>query len=519
VIFLTGFMGSGKSTVGRKLAQRLDVPFIDLDEVISTRAGSSIRDIFACAGESAFRALERQALLDVALSEHDAVVATGGGLPVDPANRAVMKACGSVVHLKASFETLAARIPEDRGRPLWDGNARDLLESRTPAYEDADFTVHTDGLGVHEAAEVLADQARSLPAPVPVLVPASPYPVYIGRGIFPDIRKLVHRHVRPEGIFVMADENVLAHHGTTIRSSLSRTRHAVMSVPSGEQSKSAPFLLKVLDEMFSAQVNRQWICLAVGGGVTGDLAAFAASIYMRGIPVVQAPTTLLAMVDSSIGGKTGIDVRQGKNLVGTFHQPLLVLSDLDFLATLNPVLTRDAMAEVVKYGIIMDRHLFEHLETEDDLDYHRVVHLCVSDKAAVVSRDEREGGLRRILNFGHTMGHAMELALHYETSHGRAVSAGMYFAVWLSRIMGLLDPREAERAFRVIRKWSYPVEELSFPHPDHVGAALATDKKSTSEGIHFVLTPGIGDVTVKKLTGSQILGAYGRFVRESAEGL
>ncbi|HOS97885.1 MAG TPA: shikimate kinase, partial [Deltaproteobacteria bacterium] len=178
MIFLTGFMGSGKSTVGRKLAQRLDVPFIDLDEVISTRAGSSIRDIFACAGESAFRALERQALLDVALSEHDAVVATGGGLPVDPANRAVMKACGSVVHLKASFETLAARIPEDRGRPLWDGNARDLLESRTPAYEDADFTVHTDGLGVHEAAEVLADQARSLPAPVPVLVPASPYPVY-----------------------------------------------------------------------------------------------------------------------------------------------------------------------------------------------------------------------------------------------------------------------------------------------------------------------------------------------------
>jgi 3-dehydroquinate synthase len=137
----------------------------------------------------------------------------------------------------------------------------------------------------------------------------------------------------------------------------------------------------------------------------------------------------------------------------------------------------------------------------------------------VVSRDEREGGLRRILNFGHTMGHAMELALRYEASHGRAVTAGMYFAVWLSRLMGLLDPREGERIFRVIRKWSYPVEELSFPHPDHVGAALATDKKSTSEGIHFVLTPGVGDVTVKKLTGSQILGAYGRFVRESAEGL
>jgi 3-dehydroquinate synthase len=519
MIFLTGFMGAGKTSVGRRLAERLGRPFIDIDEVISSKTQSSVGEIFERSGEEAFRALERSALLDIAGRDTDAVVATGGGLPVDPVNRSIMKACGHVVHLHADFETLATRVPEDSSRPLWNEHARTLLLERTPAYEDADHTIPTDGLSVQEVVAMAAGLVRSLRPPVPVLVPASPYPVYIGEGIFGDILKYTTRHLRPEGVFLIVDEQVMAHHGDSIQSCLTRVRNAMVTVPSGEASKSFDFLLKTLDEMFAAQVNRQWMTMAVGGGVTGDLAAFASSIFMRGIPVVHVPTTLLAQVDSSIGGKTGIDVRQGKNLVGTFHQPLMVLSDVHFLSSLENAQIRDAMAEVVKYGVIMDGPLFEYLETADGHDFGKIVTLCTRDKASVVGKDDREGGLRRILNFGHTLGHAIEHAHGYKTSHGKAVSAGMYFAVWLSRELGLIQLKEVDRIFRVIRKWTYPPEELCFPQPDMIGSALATDKKSVLGGIHFVLTPGVGDATVKKLTSSQILGAYGRFIRESEGGL
>lgn len=497
----------------------LGLSFIDLDELIQSRAGRSIQDIFACAGERAFRCMEHEALLEVCGSAHDAVVATGGGLPVDPKNRATMKASGHIVFLSASFETLSSRIPEDSGRPLWNEDARTLLAERTPVYEDADIIVQTDGLLIREVVEEVAGLVGNLPEPVPVLVPSSPYPVYIGKGVFPKIRRLTARRVRPEGFVLLVDEQVLLHHGQLIQSVFAGTRHAVITVPSGEASKSFDFLRKVLDEMFLAQANRQWICLAVGGGVTGDVGAFAASIFMRGIPVVQVPTTLLAQVDSSVGGKTGIDVRQGKNLVGTFHQPILVVSDVEFLSTLDQSQIRDAMAEVVKYGVIMDAALFGYLEAADALDFEKIVTMCARDKASVVSRDEREGGLRRILNFGHTLGHAIEQASGFDMSHGKAVCAGMYFAVWLSKELGLIDARCRDRIFRMIRKWTYDPETLPFPDQERLGDALSADKKSDSEGIHFVLTPGVGDVTVKKLTSSQILGAYGRFVRESAEGL
>jgi 3-dehydroquinate synthase len=512
-------MGSGKTTVGRRLAELLGSPFIDLDEYISTRFSRSINEIFSCVGEPGFRTLERDALLEVATKESTTVVATGGGLPLNPSNRAVMKAVGSIVFLQSSFESLAVRIPAESGRPLWNENARDLLKERTPAYGDADLVVNTDDLTVQEVAAKISGMAKGLPDPVAVLVPGAPYPVYLGRGIFREVKKFIARHIQPEGVLALVDEQVLLHHGRLIRSTLAGLSHSVITVPSGEASKSFSTLTKVLDRMFAARANRQWVCLAVGGGVTGDLAAFASSIFMRGIPVIQVPTTLLAQVDSSIGGKTAIDVKHGKNLVGTFHQPLFVLSDIGFLDTLDPLQKKDAMSEVIKYGIIMDRVLFEELEASDEPDYERTVARCTRDKASVVSRDEREGGLRRILNFGHTLGHAVEASRDFQVSHGIAVAAGMYFASWLSRELGLIELKEMDRIFRLIRKWICPLQDISYPGADEIGTALIMDKKGSQEGIHFVLTPGIGGATVKNLTSSQILGAYGRFVRECEEGL
>jgi 3-dehydroquinate synthase len=519
MIFLTGFMGAGKTTAGTRLAERLGYTFVDLDSYISSSTGGSIKDIFRVAGESAFRFLERRALLEVAAMGQSIVVATGGGVPLDPLNRAVMKAAGIVFYLETSFDTLTRRIPEDPERPLWGEDARDLLEKRRPFYEEADFTVTTDGMGVQDTVDKILTMSEGAPRQVPVLVPKAPYPVYIGKGIMQDFRRLLGRHARPEGLFVVADERVMSLHEPFIRSSMPKIPCTFMTVPQGEETKSMSVLSSVLDAMADAGVNRQWACVAVGGGVTGDLAAFASSVFMRGIPVIHVPTTLLAQVDSSIGGKTAVDLAGGKNLAGTFHQPLAVISDTDFLATLDASLIQDAMAEVVKYAIVMDRGLFEYLEEASELDFQKVVAMCATDKASVVSRDEREGGLRRILNFGHTLGHALEHAQGYRTSHGSVVEAGMHFSIWLSQRLELVDEKTATRMRRLIQKWTHPFTDLAYSDPLAIEQAISSDKKSSLDGIHFVLTCGIGDGTVKKLSRSQILGAYGRFFGESSEGL
>jgi 3-dehydroquinate synthase len=514
MIYLTGFMGSGKTTVGEALAVLMKRPFIDLDRYMTAKIGRSIMEIFACAGEPAFRALENESLIEVAEGAKGTVVATGGGVPVRQENREIMKVSGYIVYLRAGFDILITRIPEKPGRPLWNEKATQLLEARKCAYEDADFVVDTEGLTVQEVAREIFQKVKHVIDPLPVLIPSGSYPIYIGRGIFKDLPRLLARHMKPEGIFVLADELVERNYHRLIKSVLRGLKHHIMKLPVGEGSKSFLFLERVLGEMFSAQVNRQWVCMAVGGGVTGDLAAFASSVFMRGIPVVQVPTTLLAQVDSSMGGKTGINISQGKNLVGTFHQPLFVLSDVDFLSTLDPPQTKNAMAEVIKYGVIMDKELFEYLEKTKHPDHEQIVSRCSADKASIVMKDEREKGLRRILNFGHTLGHAIELARDYTVSHGQAVGAGMIFASWLSSDLGLLKERDLKRIRSMVNQHVFAGSGPVFPEPQDISAGIETDKKGAEGGIHFVLTQGIGDAIVKKLTSSQILDAYERFIRE-----
>ncbi len=512
MIYLTGFMGSGKTSVGEALASLMKRPFIDLDRYISAKTGKSIAEIFACAGEPSFRSLENESLLEISEGAWGTVISTGGGLPVNRRNREVMKASGYVVYLRASFGTLITRIPEDPGRPLWNERASQLLEERKPAYEEADFIIDTEGLSVQQVARKIISRMQKMVNPVPVLVPSQPYPVYIGQGIFKDLMKYLRRNAAPEGAFILVDENVEKYHGNIVKKTFRGITHTSIVVPSGESSKSFPFLQQVLDEMFAAKMNRQWICVAMGGGVTGDLAAFASSIFMRGIPVVQVPTTLLSQVDSSIGGKTGINVGHGKNLVGTFHQPLFVLSDVEFLGTLDRGQLESAFAEVIKYGIIMDRELFEYLEKTKTPDLVQIVSKCSADKASIVAGDEREKGLRRILNFGHTLGHALERASDYTMSHGRAVGAGMIFAAWLSMDEGLLPAKDMKRIQTLVNRYVFKRSKPVFPKPGKIKGGIEMDKKGTGEGIHFVLTPGIGDATVKKLSSSQILEAYERFI-------
>lgn len=516
MIYLTGFMGSGKTTVGRVLAERLGLPFVDLDQQIEIRAGKTISAIFSAAGEETFRILEQRVLNDVAAGQ-EAVVATGGGLPVNARNRRVMKASGWIVHLEAGVETLGGRVGSGEGRPLWSADVYRLLSSRKNAYADADHALAVDELTPEQAADEIAAWYGERSAPVPVLVERDPYPVYVADGVFARLTELVGRHGAYEGFFVLVDENVRRLHGDALQEALGDMNHRLMTVPSGEESKSFAFLGRVLDEMLGAGLNRSWAVLAVGGGVTGDLAGCAASVFMRGIPVVQVPTTLLAQVDASIGGKTAVNHPRGKNLVGTFHQPLCVIADPELLSTLDEREYRAAMGEVLKYGFIGDAELLAHLEDRERPDGLWLVRRCARAKAAVVAADEREGGLRRILNFGHTMGHVVERWHDFTVPHGLAVAAGMDFAVWLSCALGLLGDEEGARLRRLIGE---VCGRLPAPPPaQEARSALVVDKKAEGEGIHMVLLTGSGRVKVEKIPVSELLVMYDRYIHELAQDL
>jgi len=519
MIFLTGFMGSGKTTVGRHLSKLMSLPLIDLDNEICTKTGCTIPDIFKYAGEKSFRMIETEVLTAIINKSPDCVVATGGGLPVNPLNSSIMKSSGVIVNLGADFATLRKRLTKDSNRPLWNEDAQRLYEKREAIYQDADFIIDTVGKNVRSIAAEVRDALKGVVAPVPVILGDDSYPVYIGQGIFRDILMLAKRHIEPEGIFVMVDENVYRFHGDMIKGTLSSSHHHIMIVPSGEQSKSYGFLKIVLDTMFSKGLNRNWLCLAVGGGVTGDLAGFASSIFMRGIPVAHVATTLLAQVDSSIGGKTAINNEYGKNLVGTFCQPVFVLSDTDFLKTLDETQMRSAMAEVIKYGVIMDKDLFSYIEENHDHDLETIVRMCSINKASVVSRDEREGGLRRILNFGHTIGHAIEKAADFDLYHGQAVGIGMVFAAYISREIGMLCDNDFERICALIMKNRIIPDGFDLPAPEEICNTLSMDKKGAKGGVHFVLTPAIGDVSVKMLPDYKVLDTYKRFVHGYEKGL
>ncbi|MBN1637210.1 MAG: 3-dehydroquinate synthase, partial [Deltaproteobacteria bacterium] len=489
------------------------------DENISCNAGTKISEIFSSAGEKAFRFLEQDALKKIIRHGEECVVATGGGLPVDPINRSLMKAAGFVFYLQASFETLQARIPDAQGRPLWDNCARELFESRKNAYEDSDYIINTQCKSIEELARELEYTIRKLSMPIPVALADNPYPVYVGKGIFNDLPGIMHRHLNPEGLFVLCDENVKRMYSDHIQGVLGGVKHHIMLIPPGEESKTHAFLGCVLDEMLSRNVNHAWACLALGGGVTGDLSGFAASIFMRGIPVIQVPTTLLAQVDASIGGKTAINHIQGKNLVGTFHQPAFVLSDTAFLDTLHATHVKSALAEVIKYAVIMDENLFYYLEGRESYDYEDVVRMCCRDKSYVVAQDEKETGMRRILNFGHSLGHAIEKVQKFMIPHGQAVAIGMLFSTWLSHDIGMLKRSEMSRIFKLIKKSRIVPNEFQFPQSDKILDGLKVDKKAQTMAIDFVLTPAIGDATVRKLFISDVIGFYKRFVHEHQTGI
>jgi 3-dehydroquinate synthase len=330
------------------------------------------------------------------------------------------------------------------------------------------------------------------------------YPIHIKTGMLSKLGRIAASCVNGRKAFVVTDTNVaVLYLGKAVESLKSEGfTVATCSVPAGEQSKSSDMLFLLYEQFHAAGVTRTDVIVALGGGVVGDLAGYAAATYLRGCPLIQVPTTLLAQVDSSIGGKTGIDLAQGKNLVGTFYQPKAVLIDPAVLSTLSRARMAEGMAEVIKYGCIRDAILFESIE-KGMFDLEWILERCVRIKTTVVQNDEFDTGERMILNFGHTIGHAIEKVSGYAgITHGEAVAIGMCYAAKMGNKFGVTPKGIAERICAVLEKWKLPIHtDLS---TDALFESMLSDKKRLSGKIYYVFLKSIGDAAVFPLEKEEI---------------
>lgn len=522
-IVLVGIMGSGKSSVGRRLAARLGLEFADADTEIEEAAGMSISEIFATHGEEYFRDGERR-VIDRLLKEKQRVLATGGGAFMQTKTRNAIARHGTSIWLKAEHEVLMRRVRKRSHRPLLQSGDPDavmqkLMDERYPIYATADLTVMS-GDGPHEAVveEIIqklhtattrpsAGQASGT-AKVHVDLAGRDYDIFVGRNMLANAGRLISELAPRRACAVVTDRNVQALHLATVLRSLDEhaIRHSEFVLEPGEQSKSIEVFSRLCDGIIGGKFERSDLVVALGGGVIGDLAGFSAACIRRGLRFVQIPTTLLAQVDSSVGGKTAINSSHGKNLIGAFHQPALVITDTATLDTLPEREFRAGYAEVVKYGLINDANFFYWLEQNGEEVFARgpalaeAIRISCAAKAAIVARDETEQGDRALLNLGHTFGHALETLAAYDTDvlvHGEGVSIGLGCAARFSVRLGHMQGQDAARICSHLQSCGMPtrVQDISKSRnwtPDAVLQAMYQDKKVSDGHLTFILMREIG---------------------------
>ncbi len=538
-VVLVGMMGAGKTSVGKRLAARLGVPFVDADAEIEAGAQLTISEIFERFGEVYFREGERKVIARL-LNGGPLVLATGGGAFMNATTRDNIAKQGVSVWLKPSFDVLLARVRKKSNRPLLktpdpEETLRRLLEERSPTYALADFTIESLD-GAHDSVVdailrrldvSLGKEARPSPPQarrrVEVPLGARAYSILIGPDVLDDAGAEIARIAPRVNCAVVTDAKVAPLYLDRLAASLDDAglRSTSIVCPPGEPAKSYAEFARVADALIEARIERRDVVIALGGGVVGDLAGFCAATLRRGVRLVQIPTTLLAQVNSSVGGKTGINSRHGKNLVGAFHQPSLVLADTNCLDSLTERDFRAGFAEVVKYGLIGDRGFFEFLEANWREVFAggpargEAIAISCAAKARVVVADETEQGERALLNFGHTFGHALETLTHYDPArlvHGEGVAIGMGLALRFSRDLGLCSGQDVVRAEAHLKAVGLPTRLGDIPALD-VGAedllaAMRQDKKAEHGRLTFILAKGIGECFVARDVDEASLSAF-----------
>lgn len=550
-IILIGFSTTGKSKVGREVARQLGWEQVDTDEEIVKVIGKSIDQIFAQEGEDYFRQIEKQVLTE-ACEEERTVIAAGGGAILDPQNRELMKKTGFVVCLEATPETIHRRLLGDTKasgplRPLLAvpdplQRINELKEYRQPYYAvAADWTVHTDNLTLEEVCQEVVRgwyywNRAHLEEDIPrwkddlaceVVTATEHYPVFVGWGLLHNLGEKVKQAELPGTAYLVSDETVFSIYGPTVTKSLQEVGLTVNSfvVPSGEATKTIETATRIYDWLVEHRAERDDTIVALGGGMVGDLAGFVAATFLRGLPVVQVPTSLVAMVDASIGGKTAVNHPQAKNLIGVFCQPRLVVSDVQTLTTLPHRELVSGWAEVVKHGLILDADFYAFLEANaeslvklEPATAAEAVGWSAAIKAGIVSEDEKERGRRTLLNYGHTIAHGLEAATNYERFlHGEAVAIGMTGAAMLAHKLGMLPQDVVERQRLLLEGFGLPTN-CSGVELLQVLKAMELDKKVKARAIRWVLLTDVGqavirdDVAPDQVTNilEDLLGSSGR---------
>jgi len=510
-IFLSGPMGTGKSTVAAEVARAAGLACFDLDKRIEAAEGHSVSELFAARGEVAFRDLEAREVEVLIAAHADCVVALGGGTVTREATRRKLLSEGALVTLMAPVEELARRLgTEDSGRPLLKDRdvaktLHDLIRARRGAYAECHATVQAMGEPERVAARVL-DAVRD--DAVLVALGERSYPVVIAAGARARLRSHLLAFSRaPSRVLLVTDTHVGALHGHEVEVNIAEAGIAMTRVElePGESAKHIGSVKKIWEAALTSGVDRDALVIGLGGGVVGDLAGFAAATILRGVDVVHLPTTLLAMVDSAIGGKTGFDTPQGKNLIGAFHQPRFVLSDVELLETLPLEERRSGLAEVVKSAWLDGEPAVAQLERDakklvagDVAATVEAVRMAAALKARVVSADEHEGGQRAWLNLGHTVGHAIEASMGYQgMRHGEAVALGMVAAFRLAHTFGAAR-EHLDRITSLLTALGLPTNVDAHLSAKTL-AFMASDKKRGGGKLKFVVPGAPGQTEVVPL--------------------
>jgi shikimate kinase/3-dehydroquinate synthase len=521
-IVLSGFMATGKSTVGPLLAARLGVPFLDTDSEIERTTGRRVPELWRDEGEAAFRAREGALVATLLADSTPRVISFGGGTVTTPATRRCAIDRALVVTLTASPETIAARVSDLTGRPnLGVGGdpvarARELLEQRAAAYAECHLSIATDAVAPDAAVEAIV----ALLARDPLLVPlgSRSYTIDVCVGEPARLSAAIARFA-PSSLVLVSDSNVQRARGAAIDAALVplHARIIRITLAPGESYKTLASVGAIWDAALGTGVDRDAMVVAAGGGVVGDLAGFAAACLLRGVRFVQAPTTLLSMVDSSVGGKTGFDHPTGKNLIGAFHQPSAVVADLEHLTTLAARERAAGLAEVVKIALATNATLLGALERDakaiaagDVGALLPIVRAAIDAKIRVVRDDERETGARALLNLGHTVGHAIETHGGYTRwLHGEAVALGTVAEMRATAALGWTPPDLADRAAALFSALGLPT---------HVDAAelaaswpfVASDKKRVHDAVKLPVVTAPGHAHIERVGLAELRAAVVR---------
>ncbi|CAI3926732.1 3-dehydroquinate synthase [Commensalibacter communis] len=513
-VTLIGLMGAGKTTIGKKLAQELCIPFVDSDQEVEKTAGCTIADIFEQYGEAEFRRVEHEVIRRL-IKQSPIILATGGGAFMHPKTRALLKEKTTTIWLHCNVETLLERISHHTHRPLLNSGDKheilsNLMATRYPVYAEADLIIpcHDNKIETTLTQILLTLERASNMRTLPIQLSDTQYNVMIGSQLLEQAGALISPILSQKKVFIIADENVAALHLQTLTDSLchAQIHYETILIPPGENTKSFKHFERVINQLLEKNIERKTPIIALGGGVTGDLSGFAAASVLRGVPFIQIPTTLLSQVDSSVGGKTGINTSTGKNLVGAFYQPQIVIADAQTLDTLPHRELVAGYAEIVKAGLIDDPELFQWCEengqkilSKDHQYIDEAVERACAFKARIIKNDEFEQSSkgRNLLNLGHSLGHTLEAELEYDGRilHGEAVALGCCLIFKLCTRLGLCPSEDTNRVLKHFKSVGLPtsIKDLNSPmKATNLLRHLQHDKKVKDGKLLFILVNGIG---------------------------